>query len=597
MTIAASDIDILTQQGEGTTLEFKESLSSSFAREVVAFANTVGGKILLGVSDGGGVIGIKDTNSLRARIQDIVRNCDPAVKVLVEPVGGVLVVHVRESDAKPVQCSEGFFWRQGAVTQKMSRDEIRDFFRTEGMIRFDLSPCSRFSYPEDFDHEKFDAWLALSGITGNPPVEDVLVNIEVAERAGNKLLFRNAGVLFFARNVRRFFPEAYITCLLARGTDKVHILDRKDFDGGIVADVEDAMRFIERNTRTAYRIEGLRRQNIPEYPMEAVREAITNAVMHRDWFFDGANVFVEVYTDRIQVISPGSLPKGLTLADLGQMSIRRNPLIADLLHRIDFIEKAGTGIRRIRDGAKAVDCPEPEFGADHFVTVTFRPNPEVREVPGIDRVVPEITNAPYPPTGRRPEVTGEVAGPTGEVAGPTGEVAGPTGEVAGPTGEVAGPTGEVAGPTGEVAGPTGEVAGQPDPPGKSPGPPGKSPDPPGKSTDPPGKSPDPPGKSQRYGPTGEVAGPTGEVADPPGKSPDPPGKSPDPPGKSTDPPGKSTDPPGKSTDPPGKSTDPPGKSTDPPGKSTDPPGKSTDPPGKSTDPPGKSTDPPGKCGC
>ena len=99
--------------------------------------------------------------------------------------------------------------------------------------------------------------------------------------------------------------------------DKVRILDRKDFDGGVVADIEDAMRFIEHNTRTAYRIEGLRRQNIPEYPMEAVREAITNAVMHRDWFFDGANVFVEFYADLIEVISPGSLPKGLTLAISG----------------------------------------------------------------------------------------------------------------------------------------------------------------------------------------------------------------------------------------------------------------------------------------
>ena len=370
-------------------------------------ANTIGGKILLGVRDGGSVAGIKDTNALRARVQDVARNCDPPVKVLVEPVDGVLAVHVRESDAKPVQCSDGFFWRQGAVTQKMSRDEIRDFFRTEGVIRFDLSPCPRFSYPEDFDREKFDAWLVLSGITGRPRVEDVLVNLEVAERAGDRLLFRNAGVLFFARKVRRFFPEAYITCLLGRGTDKVHILDRKDFDGGIVADVEDAMRFIERNTRTAYRIEGLRRQNIPEYPMEAVREAITNAVMHRDWFFDGANVFVEVYADRIEVISPGSLPKGLTLADLGHMSIRRNPLIADLLHRIDFIEKAGTGIRRIRDGAREQDCPEPEFGAGNFVTVTFRPNPEVREVSGGDRVTPQVS----------PEVTGQVAGQvTGQVA-------------------------------------------------------------------------------------------------------------------------------------------------------------------------------------
>ena len=401
--MTAPDLEILIQRGEGATLEFKERLSSSFARELVALANTIGGRILLGVSDDGVVKGIKDTNSLRARIQDIARNCDPPVKVLAHRVGEVFAVEVRESSAKPVQCSDGFFWRQGAVTQKLSRDEIRDFFREEGVIRFDLSPCPRFNYPEDFDREKFNAWLRLSGITGGPSVEDVLVNIEVAERAGDRLLFRNAGVLFFAKKVRRFFSEAYITCLLGRGTDKVHILDRKDFDGGIVADIEDAMRFIERNTRTAYRIESLRRQNIPEYPMEALREAITNAVMHRDWFLQGANVFVELYADRIEVISPGSLPKGVTLADLGHKSLRRNPLVADLLHRIDFIEKAGTGIRRIRDGAKAVDCPEPEFEADSFVTVTFRPNPEVREISGNDRITPKVTD----------QVTGQV---TGQVA-------------------------------------------------------------------------------------------------------------------------------------------------------------------------------------
>lgn len=166
-------------------------------------ANTIGGKILLGVRDDGTVIGVKGSNELRARIQDVARNCDPPVKVLVEPVGNVLAVQVRESDAKPVQCNDGFFWRQGAVTQKLSRDEIRDFFHTEGSIRFDLSPCSSFRYPQDFDKEKFNAWLRLSGITGRPRTEDVLVNIEAAERAGGKLLFRNAGVLFFAKNELR----------------------------------------------------------------------------------------------------------------------------------------------------------------------------------------------------------------------------------------------------------------------------------------------------------------------------------------------------------------------------------------------------------
>lgn len=104
-SMTPADLEILIQQGEGTTLEFKESLSSSFSRELVAMANTVGGKLLLGVRDDGTVIGVKDSNTLRARVQDIARNCDPPVKVLVEPVDDVLAVHVRESDAKPVQCS------------------------------------------------------------------------------------------------------------------------------------------------------------------------------------------------------------------------------------------------------------------------------------------------------------------------------------------------------------------------------------------------------------------------------------------------------------------------------------------------------------
>ena len=86
---------------------------------------------------------------------------------------------------------------------------------------------------------------------------------------------------------------------------------------------------------------------MPEYPTAGLREAVTNAVMHRDWWEVGANVFVEVYSDRIEVSNPGGLPPGLTREELGKRSVRRNPLIADLLHRINYIEKAGTGIGRM----------------------------------------------------------------------------------------------------------------------------------------------------------------------------------------------------------------------------------------------------------
>lgn len=108
---------------------------------------------------------------------------------------------------------------------------------------------------------------------------------------------------------------------------------------------------------TPDQIEKLQRENIPEYPVKALREAITNAVMHRDWFNEGANVFVEIHADHIEVVSPGGLPPGMLPKDLGHKSVRRNPLIADLLHRIEFIEKAGTGIKRMRDEARERGCP------------------------------------------------------------------------------------------------------------------------------------------------------------------------------------------------------------------------------------------------
>lgn len=407
-----TDLDLLIRQGEGAAVEFKERVSQSLARQFAGFANAAGGKVLLGVDDTGSVVGVEDSNALRARIQDLARNCDPPVQIVVEPVGRVIVIHVRESEDKPVQCADGFFARQGAVTQKLTQREIRDFFRTEGAIRFDLTPCPRFRYPDDFDRDRFDAWLRLSDITGEPAVEEVLLNLGVAERAGDTLQFRNAGVLFFAREPRRFFRDAYLTCFLAKGGDRTYMLDRGDYGQGIVHDIEDALRFVARNTRTAQRIEGLKRDEISEYPMKAVREAITNAVMHRDWFFEGANVFVEVYSDRLEIVSPGSLPTGMTAADLGSRSVRRNPLVSDLLHRIGYIEKAGTGIRRIREETERHGCPQPTFAADRFFTVTFRPRPEVRPA--------EDEAAEGPGTeGKTPQVTPPVDDPTPQVERPT----------------------------------------------------------------------------------------------------------------------------------------------------------------------------------
>ena len=139
--------------------------------------------------------------------------------------------------------------------------------------------------------------------------------------------------------------------------------------------------------------------------MRALREAITNAVMHRDYFEAGANVFVEIYDDRIEISSPGGLPKGLSKEELGTRSVRRNPLIADLLHRIALIEKAGTGIRRMIEDAKRHKCPEPKFKVDGFFTATFWPSLEIAH-----KITPQAT----------PQITGQDGEQVGEQVGEQG---------------------------------------------------------------------------------------------------------------------------------------------------------------------------------
>jgi ATP-dependent DNA helicase RecG len=152
-----------------------------------------------------------------------------------------------------------------------------------------------------------------------------------------------------------------------------------------------------------FSFEKLRCEDVPEYPMRALREAITNAVMHRDYFETGANVFVEIYDDRIEISNPGGLPKGLSKEELGTRSVRRNPLIADLLHRIAFIEKAGTGIRRMIEDARKHKCPEPKFKVNGFFTATFWPNVEITR-----KITPQVT-PPKSPLKLQGKLQGKLA--------------------------------------------------------------------------------------------------------------------------------------------------------------------------------------------
>ena len=128
------DFEMFIQRGAGTTLEFKENFSSSVARELVALANIIGGKILLDVRDDDTVIGAQESNALRARFKGIAGNYDQPVPMRAELFGREFTGHVRENDLDIVQCSDSFLWRQGSATQKLNRDEIRRSFPLDGVV-------------------------------------------------------------------------------------------------------------------------------------------------------------------------------------------------------------------------------------------------------------------------------------------------------------------------------------------------------------------------------------------------------------------------------------------------------------------------------
>ena len=368
------ELALVLQEGEDYFSEFKERLSENTAKEMVAFANSSGGRIFLGITDTGVVKGIRDTNKLRSRVQDMAQNCDPSITVSLEKLENVLVVEVDEGTDKPYTCREGFFIRVGPNSQKMKRDEVVEYFNHEGRVRFDEQFCMDFNYPEDFSNPQFLGFLARCHITQNLPEGQFLQNLGLARKHQGRLLMKNVGVLLFAKEPARFHFHAVVTCVRFRGTNKTYIIDRKDFSEDIISNVENAMKWLKTFIPLRYEIGGgkLQRDEIPEIPYDVLREAILNSVVHRDYFEKGAVTMVEFFDDRIHISNPGGLMKGIPPEEFGATSMSRNPLLQGLFLRAELVEKIGSGIGRMQSDLKEHGLQEPEISWNGFFRITFR---------------------------------------------------------------------------------------------------------------------------------------------------------------------------------------------------------------------------------
>ena len=186
--------------------------------------------------------------------------------------------------------------------------------------RFDESPCRQFSLDDDLDDETWTVFRRRAKIPDQMEPETALANLHLLVGDGR---ITNAGAWLLAKDIRRFHASAQLSCVLFFGTTKTEILDRRDFSADVYSMIEDPMTWVRSKVNVHYVITGsVKREERPELPMDAVREAVVNAVAHRD-YRSTANVQVCLYHDRLEVVSPGGLPAGMTEAALGVKRVCR----------------------------------------------------------------------------------------------------------------------------------------------------------------------------------------------------------------------------------------------------------------------------------
>lgn len=281
------ELEVLIKEGEGYTLEFKENLGKKFAVEVVAFANSMGGKILIGVDDEGSIVGTDISNNQRANIQNQISQIEPRINVKVEVVDNVIIVNVPEGEDKPYSSSEGYYLRAGAMCQKMNRNEIREYLEDGGKIQFDRIINKKAKYPRDFDVNAYNKFLRLSNISETLEKEELLTNLNCLEKVGDEYMFTNAGIIFFAINPKKFLIQDYITCISFKGTNRVYILDTLECEKDIITNIEDSLAFAKKHINLTYLINSdvmreqgnATRKEVLEIPEEVLKEAIINRNM------------------------------------------------------------------------------------------------------------------------------------------------------------------------------------------------------------------------------------------------------------------------------------------------------------------------------
>ena len=377
-------IDLLSR-GEDSRQQFKTDMNNAdaLAAEIVAFSNTAGGRIFIGVNDDGSVRGLSGAEV--ARLNMLIANVAsqvvrPAVNPLTEnvphPAGTVLVLSIAEGVNKPYMDKNGAIWvKNGADKRRAtSREELQRLFQQAGLVHADETPVAGLSagdvdlpYFEAFFEQQFGEPLAQH----NQPLPQLLTNMNLMNQGQLNL----AGGLLFAKSPNYALPAFIVKAVAFVGTqiEDERYIDSRDIAGKLADVFQQTLGFIVANTRAAQGEQGFNTQGQPEIPRIVWEELVANALIHRDYFVS-APIRVLVFADRVEIISPGHLPNNLTIENIkAGNSNMRNPILASFAAKLLPYRGLGSGLLRSLRAWPQIELIDDRAG-NLFKAIVARPS-------------------------------------------------------------------------------------------------------------------------------------------------------------------------------------------------------------------------------
>jgi len=395
----------LLRNGEDSGVEFKrdEVENQDLAKELVAFLNFQGGAVLLGVDDDGSIRGTA-RSGLEEWVAELCRRKiePPIVPYMswarnLEPGKDVLIVRVPVGLDKPYARVHNdrrtYFIRVGSTSREASREELERMFQASGHIQYGLKPVPGSSI-NDLDMRRLKDYFGRILGTGCPEDKDtaewerLLLNMEFLTITDDLVMSTVDGILLFGKNPKRFLPQSGIRAIAYSGTNPDYaahadneikgpltpLLGQAQEDPVVLESglVEQALDFVARNTEMTSCVEGGRRIDRSIYPEFVLREVVVNALVHRDYSIAGTDITLTIFSDRLEVQSPGRLPNTATVESLkAGFRYARNQTLVNIMRDYRYVDFRGMGIRdKVIPGMISHNGTEPDLVAtEHSFTV------------------------------------------------------------------------------------------------------------------------------------------------------------------------------------------------------------------------------------